>query len=265
MQITNQTSPMKTVFISLLFVVGFTAMAQTEEEIVEKRIDEARKLFHFSQDYQAEMDKIVKDYPRSAYAWQQKAMPLFKQGKYEYAMPFLDKAVTLNPKLYMDYRAFMKCIFGKRYVEAIEDFEAAKKLSGNSYVMDHTYDFYIALSYLQLGRFAEAEQILEADREAHLATSSVEPHFLDVFYMGIAKYELGKYEEAIAQFDISIGTYREFSDAEYYKALCLIKLGRNNEAEKLMQKAITDYRNGFTINEDNVVYERYPYQVYFLK
>lgn len=83
--------------------------------------------------------------------------------------------------------------------------------------------------------------------------------------MGIAKYELGKYEEAIAQFDISIGTYREFSDAEYYKALCLIKLGRNNEAEKLMQKAITDYRNGFTINEDNVVYERYPYQVYFLK
>lgn len=63
---------MKTVFISLLFVVGFTARAQTEEEIVEKRIDEARKLFHFSQDYQAEMDKIVKDYPRSAYAWQQK-------------------------------------------------------------------------------------------------------------------------------------------------------------------------------------------------
>lgn len=256
---------MKTVFMVLFFVSGFSVWAQTEEEIVEKRINEARKVFHFSQDYQAEMDKIVKEYPRSAYAWQQKAMPLFKQGKYEFAMPFLDKAVALNPKGYMDYRAFMKCIFGKRYVEAIQDFEAAKKLSGNSYVMDHTYDFYIALSCLQLGRFAEAEQILETDRKAHLATSSVEPHFLDVFYMGIAKYELGKYEEAIEQFDISLGTYREFSDAEYYKGLCLIKLGRNDEADKLVQKAITDYRNGYTINEDNVIYERYPYQVYFLK
>ncbi|MBC8645195.1 hypothetical protein H9W95_17715 [Flavobacterium lindanitolerans] len=38
---------MKTVFISLLFVVGFTAMAQTEEEIVEKRIDEAESYFIF--------------------------------------------------------------------------------------------------------------------------------------------------------------------------------------------------------------------------
>jgi len=246
-------------------MTGFNVWAQTEEEIVEKRINEARKSFHFSQDYQTEMDKIVKDYPRSAYAWQQKAMPLFKQGKYEFAMPFLDKAVALDPKKYMDYRAFMKCIFGKRYVEAIEDFEAAKKLSGNSYVMDHTYNFYIGLSYLQLGRFTEAEQILEADRKAHLATSSVEPHFLDVFYLGIAKYELGKYEQAIEQFDVSIKTYSEFSDAEYYKALCLIKLGRNDEADKLVQKAITDYRNGYTINEDNVIYERYPYQAYFLK
>ena len=256
---------MKTVFMFLLCITGFNVWAQTEEEIVEKRINEARKSFHFSQDYQAEMDKIVKDHPRSAYAWQQKAMPLFKQGKYEFAMPFLDKAVALDPKGYMDYRAFMKCIFGKRYVEAIEDFEAAKKLSGNSYVMDHTYNFYIALSYLQLGRFAEAEQILGADRKAHTATSSVEPHFLDVFYLGIARYELGKYEQAIEQFDISIKTYSEFSDAEYYKALCLIKFGRNDEADKLVQKAITDYRNGYTINEDNVVYERYPYQVYFLK
>lgn len=256
---------MKTVFMFLLFMTGFNVWAQTEEEIVEKRINEARKVFHFSQDYQKEMDKIVKDHPRSAYAWQQKAMPLFKQGKYEFAMPFLDKAVALDPKGYMDYRAFMKCIFGKRYLEAIEDFEAAKKLSGNSYVMDHTYDFYIALSYLQLGRFAEAEQVLETDRKAHIERSSVEPHFLDVFYLGIAKYELGKYEQAIEQFDISIGTYKEFSDAEYYKALCLIKLGKNDEADKLVQKAITDYRNGYTINEDNVIYERYPYQVYFLK
>lgn len=257
---------MKAILTFFVLLIGFGAMSQTEEEIVEKRIAEAGKLFLFSQDYQAALDKILKEYPRSAYAWQQKAMPLFKQGKYEIAMPILDKAVALNPKSYMDYRAFMKCIFSKSYAEAIKDFEAAKALSGNSYVMDHTYDFYIGLCHLQLGQFQEAEQVLEADRKAHLAKASgVAPHFLDVFYLGIAKYELGKFEAAIAEFDTALETYQEFSDAEYYKFLCLLKLGRSKEADPLLRKAIADYKRGFTINEDNVIYERYPYQAYFLK
>lgn len=256
---------MKTIIIAFVLLVNLGVQAQTEHEIVEKRISEARKLFLFSQDYQLALDAIVKDYPRSAYAWQQKAMPLFKQGKYEVAMPLLDKAVDLDPKQYMDYRAFMKCIFAKNYTEAIKDFEAAKALSGNSYVMDHTYDFYIALCYLQLGRFIEAEKTLETDKEALAAKSSVEPHFLDVFYLGIAKYELGKFEAAVAEFDKALKTYPEFSDAEYYKFLCLHKLGRGKEADVLLRKAIADYKNGFTINEDNAIYERYPYQAYFLK
>lgn len=256
---------MKTMLAVFVFLVGFGVYGQTEEEIVEKRIAEASKLLLFSQDYQKALDAILKDHPRSAYAWQQKAMPLFKQGKYEIAMPILDKAVELNPKRYMDYRAFMKCIFSKNYTEAIKDFEAAKKLSGNSYVMDHTYDFYIALCHLQLGKFTEAEKVLETDRQTLEERGGVEAHFLDVFYLGITKYELGKFESAIAEFDKALKTYPEFSDAEYYKFLCLHKLGRNKEADPLLRKAIADYKNGFTINEDNAIYERYPYQAYFLK
>lgn len=256
---------MKIIVAILVFLIGFNVQGQTEKEIVEKRISEASKLFLFSQDYQLALDAILKDHPRSAYAWQQKAMPLFKQGKYEIAMPILDKAVHLDPKQYMDYRAFMKCIFSKNYTEAIKDFEAAKAISGNSYVMDHTYDFYIALCYLQLGKFSEAEKILEIDREALETKGGVEAHFLDVFYLGIAKYELGKFEAAVTEFDKALQTYPEFSDAEYYKFLCLHKLGRSKEADVLLRKAIADYKNGFTINEDNAIYERYPYQAYFLK
>lgn len=257
---------MKLLFTFLIALIGFNCQSQTEEEIIEKRLDEVRKFSIFSQDYQAEIDKIIQDYPNSAYLWQQKAMPLFKQGKYEIAMPILDKAVELNPKSYMDYRAFMKCIFSKNYSDAIKDFESAKMISGNSYVMDHTYNFYIALCHLQRSEFAKAEYILETDMKTLIAEKrEVELHFLDAFYLGIAKYELKKYEEATTHFDRALKVYSEFSDAEYYKALCLNKLNRKEEASSLLRKAVADYKKGFTINEDNVIYERYPYQAYFLK
>ena len=87
-----------------------------------------------------------------AYLWQQKAMPLFKARKYEAGMIFLDKAVLYDEAEYLDYRAFIKCIFAKTYREAIIDFEKCKEKVGNSYVMDHTYDFHIALSYSAIDR-----------------------------------------------------------------------------------------------------------------
>ena len=54
------------------------------------------------------IDSALAINPSIAYLYQQKAMPYFKQGKYEVAMPILDKAVALDSAEYIDYRAFMK-------------------------------------------------------------------------------------------------------------------------------------------------------------
>ena len=55
-----------------------------------------------------------------------------------------------------------------------------------------------------------------------------EAHFLDLFYLGISKYEQGKWEEAITEFDNSLQQYPNFSDVEFYKTICLKRLELGN-------------------------------------
>ena len=68
--------------------------------------------------------------------------------------------------------------------------------------MDHTYNFYKGLCYLQLNRFDEAEKLFEEyvnEMYKKMAKKWVHPTAL--FYYGISKYEQKKYQEAIIIFD----------------------------------------------------------------
>ncbi len=208
------------------------------------------------------LDSVILKYPTIAYFYQQRAMPLYKQDKDELGLPFLEKAAELNPEKYLDYMAFMKCIFSKNYKAAIKDFEKVLELSGEGYVMDHTYYFYIGISYLQLNEFEKAKIFLEKS-VLQIETESGREwiHYLDLMYLGVANMELKAYDKAILYFDESLLQYENFSDVKYYKAICLYPLGKNEEGKLMIDAAINDLSNGNTINEDNVIYERYPYQI----
>jgi tetratricopeptide (TPR) repeat protein len=70
-----------------------------------------------------------------------------------------------------------------------------------------------------------------------------------------------KHEDAIFIFDRALKKYPTFSDVQFYKSLSFAALGKQKKARELMNQAISNARLGNTINEDNVIYERYPYQV----
>jgi tetratricopeptide (TPR) repeat protein len=195
-----------------------------------------------------------------AYLWQQKAMPYFKARKYEIGMPFLDKAVKYNAERWQPYRGFMKCIFSKSYKNAIEDLEDCKKKFGNGYVMDHTYDFYIAISYLQLNEFEKAEKILQNYVDEIYKNRDKLEHPTAYFYLGISKFELKKFDEAIAVFDKALKVYPNFSDVKFYKAICLVRKDKIEEVKTLLKESEEDYKIGYKLNEDNTIYETYPYQ-----
>lgn len=234
-----------------------------QDSIVEEHLHNgAKNHYLYSQEWQRELDKGLAKDSTIAYLWQQKAMPLFKQGKYEAGMEFIDKAVIYNPQRWQDYRAFIKCIFAKTYRAAIVDFVDYEKKFGYGFVMDHSYQFHIGLSYLQLNEFEKAEEIFQKDYEHTLREFGEENlHHLDLFYFGISKYEQGKYVEAIEVFDKALAIYPNFSDAQFYKAYALNYLKKYDEAQVLFQEARENGLKGNTINEDNVVYEHYPYQI----
>ncbi|RWX03549.1 tetratricopeptide repeat protein [Flavobacterium cerinum] len=246
---------------------GIKTIKEKQQAIVEEYADNcAQKHHYFSSEWQDCLDAGLKIDPTIAYLWQQKAMPRFKQRKYELGMIDLDRAVMYDRERYLDYRAFIKCIFSKNYRDALKDFSDCKKEYGNRYVMDHTYDFYIALCYLQLNEFDEAEKLLTNyinDMQQKNGEDWVHPNAL--FYLGICKYEKKKYDEALVVFDRALKIYAEFSDVKYYKTIILMEQGKEQEAKSLFKEARANAKSGFTINEDNAVYETYPYQVMWPK
>nr|WP_317632346.1 tetratricopeptide repeat protein [uncultured Flavobacterium sp.] len=262
-------------FITTLLSVQCQSQTETEEEkkvrqeqiIQEYVYDCADKINYFlmMKEYQACLDAGIKKDSTIAYLWQQKAMPYFKVKKYEVGMEYIDKAVKCDAKRYLPYRAFIKCVFAKTYKAAIKDFEECIANWGDSYEMDHTYSFYIGLSYLQLNEFKKAENYFKQTIEKQKAMFK-EAHHLDLFYYAITKYEQENYDDAVKIFDEVLNQYPEFSDAIYYKALCFYKLNKRvDEYQNLISQAEEFAKRGYTINEDNAVYEQYPYQVKWKK
>lgn len=208
------------------------------------------------------LDEGLKKDSTVASLWQEKAMLYFKARKYEIGMPLLDKAVQYDAREWLPYRAFIKCIFVKSYKDAIVDFQDCITKYGNGYRMDHTYSFYIGLCYLQLNEYEKAEKILKEYNDDLFKNRQGLEHPTALFYYGIAEYELKKWDEATALFDKALKIYPNFSDAKYYKAVCSARLGGKEEDIKaLFLSAKEDAKQGYTINEDNTVYEKYPYQV----
>ena len=264
---------MKFVFVlfSLFSIFGFSQNSNASKEVQESQkliIKEHLNDCAQQYDYRVLMSErqkcldagLAKD-STIAYLWQQKAMPLFKMRKYEAGMIFLDKAVKYDEKRWLDYRAFIKCIFVKSYKDAIIDFEKCKTFFGNTYVMDHTYDFHIALCYLQLNEFDQAEKIFKKDTDNQKKLLG-EAHHLDLFYYGISLYEQNKFKESIEIFNRALKQYPEFSDVKFYKGIAMIRIGESKElANKLIEESKKDLEKGYTINEDQIFYEMYPYQI----
>jgi tetratricopeptide (TPR) repeat protein len=260
--------------IFIISLLSISSQSQTEtneskksrqEAIIKEHVYECADKINYTimlKEYQDCLDAGLKKDSTIAYLWQQKAMPYFKAKKYEVGMKLVDKAVLYDEKRWLDYRAFIKCIFAKTYKDAIEDFENCIKKFGNQYVQDHTYAFYIGISYLQLNEFEKAETVFKTDIEDQSKRFG-EGHFLDLFYYGISKYEQQKWEEAVIEFDKSLKQYPEFSDVQYYKAICLARLGKKEESSLLIAKAKKDALAGYSINEDNAIYETYPYKKRF--
>jgi tetratricopeptide (TPR) repeat protein len=233
-----------------------------QDSIIEKYLKQgAWKYHYFSKEWNTYIDEGLRQDSTIAYLWQQKAMPFFKRRKYEVGLQYLDQAVKYD-KFWLDYRGYIKCIFAKTYKEALADFQECKKRNDNGRIMDHSYDFYMALCYLQLNNFQVALFILKADIDKTEKEKGKDwVHYLDLFYLGIIYYELADYDKAIVAFDRSLFKYPNFSDAKYFKGKCIALKGDYDKGTDLIKEAKKDFEKGYTINEDNVLYEPYPYQV----
>ena len=209
--------------------------------------------------FQHALDSLLLICPDWDRAYQQKAMPYIKMGHSAEAYYWLKKAVALNPE-YLDYRAFLKCIFTKDYAGALEDFAEAEKLQPGGGLMDHSYRFYVALCQLGLGEFQMAASMLDsiaAAQEARLKTA----HFNTYFYQGLAHLLAG--HDAIAErvFNKCLSTHQHHPDAHFYLGRILQARGEKEKARQHFEACIAALKEGYNNSEDQEIYIRYPYEV----
>ncbi|MGU3376567.1 tetratricopeptide repeat protein [Chryseobacterium sp. M5A1_1a] len=259
---------MKTLFLSAFFPIIMFSQNSTmtkglndaQKKIFLDLVKEDSKESIFSVQHQQYLDSILVILPKEAFFWQQKAMPLFKQKKYELGMKYLDKAVELDEtNHYKEYRAFIKCLFQKNYTDALNEFKELSKENEDGAVMDHPYGFWIALCYLQLNQFDLSREYMEKAVSFGRKYNVVNPY--EMFYLGVIEYETGNYTKAIEYLDVSLKYYRDFADAKYYKSLSLAKLNREVEAKALFMESKRNFEKGTSFNEGNSLYENFPYQV----
>lgn len=234
-----------------------------QDAIIEKYLKKGAWNHHYlTKEWDEWIAKGIQEDSTIAYLWQQRALPLWKQQKYQVAISYFDKAVAIDREHWLSRLAFLKCIFAKDYPGALADIIAYKKEFGSTVEQDHTLELYMGICYLQLHRFDDALAILKENIQTQEREHSMDwIHFLDRYYLAMTHYEKNDYAMAIAELDEVLQEYPTFSDAQYYKSICLNYLGEKEKAQTLMAEAINNFEKGNTFNEDSNLYENYPYQV----
>ncbi len=207
-------------------------------------------------------DSLLAVCPNVAYAYQQKAVPLIKDGKYAEAFALENRAAELDPPKWLAYRGFLKCIFTKDYDGALLDFQEVARLRPGSREMDHTYPFFEGLCNLELGNLQRAEANFREDIRQQKGPDGRQPvHFNTLFYTGVLYLELKNYAQAKSYLTQCLQAYPQHPEANYYLGLTYQALGDKQAAPRHFLAAQKALAAGYRLNEDNIYYANYPRQI----
>jgi tetratricopeptide (TPR) repeat protein len=220
------------------------------------------RVFYTDPRWQLYCDSVLAICENIAEAYQMKALPFVKYGDFLTAMPLLDKAVLYDTLQYLPYRAFIKCIFAKDYDGAITDFNLCQRLARGGGIMDHSYSFYLGLSYLERGEADVAWQYIAEDIKVQQDRGAgSDAHFNSWLYAGIVHIELNKPDSAKYFLQQCLSRYPQHPEGNYYMARVLQKLSLPDDAQKHAEAGRAGLIAGYRMNEDNIAYVNYPRQV----
>lgn len=251
-------SPKLYLSIALYLLVSLFAHAQKGKQFF---LDKAWNYPQTSTQFRTVLDSALKAYPNDAQLWREVATSYFKSGMYSQAMKYIDRAVELDPKRWLGYRAFMKCVFMKDYAHAITDFKTAIALKHSIYEMDHTFYFYMGISYLKTSRLDSANYYMQLSVETQKPQDKKNVHYVDWHYWGLICLHQKNDSQALQYFDNALEQFSNFPDALYYKATLLLHEKKKADATALLQAAEKALLSGYHLNEDNEIYVNYPFQI----
>ncbi|WP_300690649.1 tetratricopeptide repeat protein [Chryseobacterium sp.] len=241
-------------YLSFLLLIVYTnTIAQVNCNAVEgEDCKKACELYNWasylqgSGESQEGFDKAIGLCPDFSHAYMEKSVPYLKNGDFVTWKVLIDKAVDLDPKLYLGYRGWCKFQFLRDYSGAIQDLEELKKYYpedlGRSQNGDYNLDVVRAMSYSALGKKGKAARIIER----LLAARGYVKGMFDHYQLGVTYFEQGKYDKALENFEKQSKEYN-FAENIYFKSK--VSKIRNKDYLDLKTLALRTYDEGKTMKD----------------
>lgn len=184
-----------------------------------KYIQNTKRHYQFSREYQEKYDKAIKICPYFSTAFHAKSVAYLKSGDFLTWKTLIDKAVEFNPTGYLGYRGWCRYQFFRDYKGAIDDFEHLDSLANHNigYSASGEYQLNIAkaICYKAIGQNTKAIEIIEKQ----LNDNDHVVGMYDYFHLGVMYIEVKKFKKAIDILTLQIQE-NELADVHFYIALC---------------------------------------------
>lgn len=256
----------KNIFI-LVLISLISCLHQTQQKKDLKTSDYYFKLAkkYGKQDQGSEIQQIYYDSalyvnPKNADAWWEKSTWEIKIGNYVKYFEYMDKAVELDPDLYIGWRGVIKLYYLHDYDGALNDFFKLKKMYPNTKSLaarGEDLNHLTGSAYWQKKEYEIAIPFFKKNIEENGENS------VDVYtfvYLGICYYEIGNKEMAKIQFQKSLEEYKECVDAHYYLSKINYENRDKESALNSIQRGIK-YANKGYIKRDS--YREVFGQIYY--
>ncbi len=176
-------------------------------------------------------DKAIAIGPKYAWAYYEKSVPYFKRGFLSKGLQILNKAIALEPREYLCYRAYWYWQY-KNYRLCINDLERYYKLP-KAYLQqtpggDKDMKLILGLAYAKQGNINKGIEVIE---EFVTNTSEDDINLTDYHTLGLLYTLNEQYAEGISMFKKQLRVNADIPDTYYYMGLAYKGLSNRTEAK----------------------------------
>jgi len=205
--------------------------------------DEAIKHKQGSKESQLLFDKAIAIGPKFDWAYYEKSVPYFKRGFLIEGLKILDKAIKLNPRDYLCYRAYW-CWQYKNYDLCIKDLETYYAMP-RAYIQftpggEKDMRIILGLAYAKTGNYTKGIKTMLTCINSY--KSLEEAGLADYYSLGMLYVMNKQYDEAINTFEKQIIVNKYLAETYYYLGLAYKAKSKTTEANKQFKKALLQFK-----------------------
>ena len=192
-----------------------------------------------SRQSQSLFDSAIYYCPSFAEAYREKSVPFLKRGLFMEWKKIMDKAVDLNPRMYIGIRGWCLFKFLKDYKNALSDFVRLDSLAngkmGTSGDGEYPLRILMALSKREVGDCKGALSEFDKSISASEKNNSIGRY--DYLLRGITKLKCMDLSGALADFEKQNVIYSSLADTYYYTGQVYLLLKKQDLADRHFIKA----------------------------